>query len=170
MKPQETGADKSNLKVKLWWPYTLKLAVGHKVVQETMMNNELVRTIWNGAWVNQSHHDDSIVDKTTHSRPESIRSVGSLLCLDCLIWTLFQYPMGRFIVSLELWDLYFDLSDRFDIGQAPRHQMRLSHFKAIRWFRLPISRLRNLTSSSDKTSYRIMKAGRSYQAHTLLVE
>ena len=37
--------------------------------------------------------------------------------------------------------------------------MRLSNFKAIWWFELPISRLRVFTRSYDKTSYQILKCG-----------
>ena len=36
----------------------------------------------------------------------------------------------------------------------------LLNFKAIRWFKLPISRVRFLTRSYDKASYRILKRGR----------
>ena len=35
----------------------------------------------------------------------------------------------------------------------------LSNFRAILWFKLPISRLRDFTRSYDKTSYRILKWG-----------
>ena len=41
-------------------------------------------------------------------------------------------------------------------GVLPR---RLSNFKAIRWFTLSTSRLRDFTRSQDKTSYRILKQG-----------
>ena len=37
--------------------------------------------------------------------------------------------------------------------------MCLSNLKAMRWFKLPISRLRFFTSSYDTTSYRILKRG-----------
>ena len=37
--------------------------------------------------------------------------------------------------------------------------MCLSNFKAMRWFKLPISRLRDLVRSYDKTSYRKLKRG-----------
>ena len=36
-------------------------------------------------------------------------------------------------------------------------QMCLSNFKSIRWFKLPISQLRDFTRSYDKTSFRILK-------------
>ena len=55
--------------------------------------------------------------------------------------------VGRFVAELY---------DRSEIRQA--HQC-LSNFKAMRWFRLPISRLRDFTGSYDKTSYRISKQG-----------
>ena len=34
---------------------------------------------------------------------------------------------------------------------------RLSNFKVMRWFKLPILRLRDFTRSHDKTTYRILK-------------
>ena len=38
----------------------------------------------------------------------------------------------------------------------------LSNFKAIRWFKLPISQFRDFTRSYVKTSYRILKQGAGY--------
>ena len=81
-------------------------------------------------------------------------------------WALFQYPTIRvycyFLQSLEaarfvfrivrsLWNL---------IGTSAAVLLKcLSNYKAMPKFKLPISRLRDLRSSYDKTSYRILKQG-----------
>ena len=39
----------------------------------------------------------------------------------------------------------------------------MPNFKAMQWFKLPISRLRGFTRSSDKPSYRILKQGHGLQ-------
>ena len=78
----------------------------------------------------------------------------------------FQYPQRRLIVRSRevskatrfvfrivrsLWNL-----TGISAALLPR---RLSNFKAIRWYKLPISRLGNITRSYNKTSYRILKRG-----------
>ena len=76
---------------------------------------------------------------------------------------LFQYPIRRLIVKphkvSKARDSYLELYDRSEIWQSHRqHCWRcLSNFKAMRWFKLPISRLRDLTRSYNKTSYRMLK-------------
>ena len=74
----------------------------------------------------------------------------------------FQYLIRRLIVRcheevLKPQDLYLELYDRSEIWQAAVLLMCLSHFKAIRKFKLPISRFRLFTISCDRTSYRILK-------------
>ena len=57
-------------------------------------------------------------------------------------------------------DLYLELSNRSQIWQAHRQHCCpkcLSNFKAMQWFKPPISRLRDFPRSHDTTSYRIMK-------------
>ena len=57
----------------------------------------------------------------------------------------------RFVNLRSLWNL---------TGTSPAMlPMCLSDFKAMRSFKLPISRLRDFTRSYDKTSYRILKQG-----------
>ena len=77
-----------------------------------------------------------------------------------------QYPKRRlFVRSRKVSkprDWYFKLSYRFEIWQAHRQhccRSALSNFRAIRQFYLQISRLRDLTRSYGKTSFRILRRG-----------
>ena len=72
----------------------------------------------------------------------------------------FRYPTLRLTVrSHEVskpQDWWFTASHRFKMWQAYRQQ---SNFTGIGQFQTQISRLRDFTRSSDKTSYRILKQG-----------
>ena len=77
-----------------------------------------------------------------------------------------QYPKRRLPVRYRRVskprDLYLELSDRSEIWQALRQQCcrcACLNFKAIRQFKVPISWLRDLTRSYEKTSFRILRRG-----------
>ena len=89
---------------------------------------------------------------------------SNIVHLHCvgMIWAMFQYPIIRLIVrSREVSkqrDWYLDLSDRYEIWQAPRQHccdttMRKWKFKPL------ISRRGDFTRYYDETSYRILKRG-----------
>ena len=80
------------------------------------------------------------------------------------IWVSFKYPvwfpMARSRDVSKPQDLCLELSDRSEIWQAHRQQCyRGASRISKRWYKLPISRLRELTISYNKMSYRILKWG-----------
>ena len=68
----------------------------------------------------------------------------------CKISQSFEAARFVFWIARSLWNL---------ISTSAALSVCLSNFKAMQWFKLPISWLQDFTRSYDKTSYRILKRG-----------
>ena len=90
---------------------------------------------WFRSWLYGEQGPVSISDKTSYRK---------------ISWS-FEATRLVFRIVRLLWNL-----TGTSAALLPR---RLSYFRAIRWFKLPISRLRDFTRSYHKTSYRRLKWG-----------
>ena len=149
------------------WPGCPEMMQFRSFSEDNLLTLHIIQTHW---------QDDAIKSRNVHINSLFVLSgsvgylgiwaQGSLVfdaATDCQQWAVGQGHFGRYPLVQRLQSLScHERSDHPEIWQTPQQQCcrgpcQIS--ETLRWFKQPISRLRDFTRSYDNTSYQILRWG-----------